>query len=79
MKQEKFNKVKLETEKRRQKMLDKVYQLLDDGVLVHDPNRVEIRSKLSYGVSVEIDVNVIFAGNVILGDGVIIGANCRLV
>ena len=78
MKQEKFNKVKLETEKRRQKMLDKVYQLLDDGVLVHDPNRVEIRSKLSYGVSVEIDVNVIFAGNVILGDGVIIGANCIL-
>ena len=49
-------------------------RLLEQGVTLADPTRVEIRGKLECGKDVEIDVGCIFAGNVTLGDGVIVGA-----
>lgn len=50
-------------------------QLLEDGVTLVDPARIDVRGKLTCGRDVVIDVNCIFEGNVTLGDGVHIGAN----
>lgn len=50
-------------------------QLLEDGVTLIDPARIDVRGKLTCGRDVVIDVNCIFEGNVTLGDGVHIGAN----
>ena len=52
--------------------------LMLDGVTLYDPNRIDIRGNLSCGKDVEIDVNCIFLGQVILGDRVKIGSNCVL-
>ena len=46
------------------------------GVLVSDRSRLDIRGRLECGRDVRIDVNVVIEGNVSLGDGVSIGANC---
>ena len=53
-------------------------KLLREGVSVADASRLDIRGELHCGVNVFIDVNVVFAGQVTLGDGVTIGANCVL-
>ena len=53
-------------------------QLLDAGVTLADPARVDVRGELTCGRDVSIDVNCIFEGRVTLGDGVRIGANCIL-
>jgi bifunctional UDP-N-acetylglucosamine pyrophosphorylase/glucosamine-1-phosphate N-acetyltransferase len=50
--------------------------LLDDGVSLADPARIDIRGSLKCGRDVSIDVNCVFEGSVELGDGVRIGANC---
>lgn len=50
--------------------------LLDAGVTLIDPARIDIRGTLECGADVEIDANCIFEGHVVLGDGVRIGANC---
>jgi len=52
--------------------------LMDAGVKLADPRRVDIRGELRCGMDVEIDVNCVFEGSVELGDGVRIGANCHL-
>lgn len=52
--------------------------LLDAGVTLIDPSRIDIRGRLVCGRDVEIDVNCVFEGEVELGDGVRIGANCVL-
>jgi bifunctional UDP-N-acetylglucosamine pyrophosphorylase/glucosamine-1-phosphate N-acetyltransferase len=46
------------------------------GVLVSDSSRLDIRGRLECGRDVRIDVNVVIEGDVSLGDGVSIGANC---
>jgi bifunctional UDP-N-acetylglucosamine pyrophosphorylase/glucosamine-1-phosphate N-acetyltransferase len=46
------------------------------GVLVSDGSRLDIRGRLECGRDVRIDVNVVIEGDVSLGDGVSIGANC---
>ena len=51
-------------------------QLMTGGVLVSDSSRLDIRGRLECGRDVCIDVNVVIEGNVSLGDGVSIGANC---
>ncbi|MDQ7016840.1 MAG: bifunctional UDP-N-acetylglucosamine diphosphorylase/glucosamine-1-phosphate N-acetyltransferase GlmU [Gammaproteobacteria bacterium] len=51
-------------------------QLLDEGVTLRDPTRLDVRGRLQVGRDVMIDVNVLFEGEVILADGVQIGANC---
>jgi len=52
--------------------------LLDAGVTLMDPARLDVRGTLSCGRDVVIDVNCVFDGHVKLGDGVQVGANCVL-
>lgn len=53
-----------------------VNQLMEQGVTVLDPARLDIRGNVSVGRDVVIDANVILEGDVVLGDGVVIEANC---
>ncbi|MCK9283120.1 MAG: bifunctional UDP-N-acetylglucosamine diphosphorylase/glucosamine-1-phosphate N-acetyltransferase GlmU [Rhodocyclaceae bacterium] len=53
-------------------------RLLDDGVMLADPARIDVRGELTCGRDVSIDVNNVFEGRVDLGDGVAIGPNCVL-
>ena len=50
--------------------------LMESGVRLADPARFDLRGALRCGADVEIDVNCVFEGEVELGDGVRIGANC---
>ena len=50
--------------------------LMEAGVRLADPARLDVRGRLHCGSDVEIDVNCIFEGEVHLADGVRIGANC---
>ena len=50
--------------------------LMEAGVRLADPARLDVRGELRCGSDVEIDVNCIFEGRVSLGDGVRIGAHC---
>jgi bifunctional UDP-N-acetylglucosamine pyrophosphorylase/glucosamine-1-phosphate N-acetyltransferase len=53
-------------------------QLMLGGVTLRDPARTDVRGHVEHGRDVEIDVNVVFEGKVVLGDRVRIGANCVL-
>ena len=59
----------------RQFQMNNAEQLLKAGVLLRDPSRIDIRGEIKTGSDVEIDINAIFEGSVILGNGVKIGAN----
>jgi len=50
--------------------------LMEAGVRLADPARFDVRGRLQCGQDVDIDVNCVFEGDVVLGDGVRIGANC---
>jgi bifunctional UDP-N-acetylglucosamine pyrophosphorylase/glucosamine-1-phosphate N-acetyltransferase len=50
--------------------------LMEQGVRLADPARLDVRGSLSCGMDVDIDVNCVFAGEVVLGSNVSIGANC---
>lgn len=52
--------------------------LLNAGVTLLDPARIDIRGELVCGQDVEIDVGCVFEGRVELADGVKVGANCVL-
>lgn len=54
---------------------ERVDALLDAGVTIADPARVDVRGSLECGSDVFIDVNAVFEGEVVLGDGVHIGPN----
>ena len=54
----------------------KVKDILDMGVTVSDPSRLDIRGEVTSGKDCSIDVNVILEGNVELGENVSIGPNC---
>ena len=58
--------------------LRQVETLMREGVRFADPSRVDIRGSVSAGMDVEVDVNVVFEGRVVLHDGVRIGPFCRL-
>ncbi|MBI4207126.1 MAG: bifunctional UDP-N-acetylglucosamine diphosphorylase/glucosamine-1-phosphate N-acetyltransferase GlmU [Betaproteobacteria bacterium] len=64
--------------------LERIYQwqcanrLLEQGVTLIDPMRFDVRGNLDCGSDVRIDVNCVFEGQVRLGAGVEIGANCVL-
>jgi bifunctional UDP-N-acetylglucosamine pyrophosphorylase / glucosamine-1-phosphate N-acetyltransferase len=50
--------------------------LLDAGVTLMDPARIDVRGTLECGADVTIDVNCVFEGRVTLADNVTIGPNC---
>ncbi len=50
-------------------------KLMQQGVTLRDPARLDVRGELSCGRDVVIDVNVIFEGKVVLGDRVQVGPN----
>ncbi|MGQ2922540.1 MAG: bifunctional UDP-N-acetylglucosamine diphosphorylase/glucosamine-1-phosphate N-acetyltransferase GlmU [Hydrogenophaga sp.] len=52
------------------------HALMEQGVRLADPARLDVRGELMCGQDVDIDVNCVFEGRVKLGDGVRIGANC---
>ena len=52
--------------------------LMREGVTLADPARIDVRGSLACGRDVAIDVNCVFAGEVVLGEGVSVGANCVL-
>ena len=52
--------------------------LLEAGVGLADPARVDVRGTLTAGKDCFVDVNCVFEGTVVLGDRVTIGANCVL-
>ncbi|MCL1886558.1 MAG: bifunctional UDP-N-acetylglucosamine diphosphorylase/glucosamine-1-phosphate N-acetyltransferase GlmU [Betaproteobacteria bacterium] len=70
--------------KRQLAELERVYQrnvadtLLEQGVTLADPGRLDVRGSLRCGRDVRIDVNCVFEGNVVLGDHVSIGSNCYI-
>ena len=74
----KITDAKHRSQKEREVQLKKAYKLISAGVVVRDPQRLDIRGSLVCGKGVEIDINVVFEGDVLLEDGVIIGANCIL-
>jgi bifunctional UDP-N-acetylglucosamine pyrophosphorylase/glucosamine-1-phosphate N-acetyltransferase len=53
-------------------------RLLLAGATLIDPTRVDIRGTMTVGQDVVVDVNVVFEGEVKLGDGVRIGPNCLI-
>jgi len=53
-------------------------QLLEQGVTLADPSRLDVRGELVCGRDVFIDVNCVFEGQVTLADGVSIGPNVVL-
>ena len=50
--------------------------LMEQGVRLADPTRLDVRGNLQCAQDVSIDVNCVFEGQVTLGEGVKIGANC---
>ncbi len=62
--------------------LERAYQrqqavaLMEQGVRLADPARLDVRGRLVCGQDVAIDVNCVFEGTVTLGESVKIGANC---
>ncbi len=62
--------------------LERAYQrrmadsLMEQGVRLADPARLDVRGALVCAQDVEIDVNCVFEGRVELGAGVRVGANC---
>jgi bifunctional UDP-N-acetylglucosamine pyrophosphorylase / glucosamine-1-phosphate N-acetyltransferase len=50
--------------------------LMEQGVSLIDPSRLDVRGSLQCGHDVAIDVNCVFEGAVVLGNNVTIGANC---
>ncbi len=64
----------------RQRMADR---LMDQGVSLLDPARIDVRGNVTVGRDVVIDINVVLEGEIELGDGVVIGpgsvlTNCTL-
>lgn len=66
-----------ELERRHQ--LNIAHALLERGVTLMDPARIDVRGELICGRDVTIDVGCVFEGRVELADGVRIGAYCVLV
>ena len=56
-----------------------VEQLMRDGVTIMDPSRFDVRGILTAGTDCSIDVNCVFEGRVVLGNGVTIGPHCVII
>ncbi|MEP6702518.1 MAG: bifunctional UDP-N-acetylglucosamine diphosphorylase/glucosamine-1-phosphate N-acetyltransferase GlmU, partial [Betaproteobacteria bacterium] len=53
-------------------------RLLEQGVTLADPDRIDVRGTIEVGRDVSIDISTVFAGHVELGDRVTIGAHCMI-
>ena len=53
-------------------------QLMHAGVTLADAARIDVRGELQCGTDIFIDVNTVFAGHVVIGNGSTIGPNCVL-
>jgi len=60
----------------REKTIQRATKLINQGVDILDPMKLDIRGSLKCGKNVKIDINVIIEGDVILEDNVIIDSNC---
>jgi bifunctional UDP-N-acetylglucosamine pyrophosphorylase/glucosamine-1-phosphate N-acetyltransferase len=58
--------------------MTKAQDLLEAGVTLADPARIDVRGELECGRDVFIDINCVFEGRVTLADGVRVGAGCIL-
>lgn len=58
--------------------LRQAHALMEQGVRLKDPSRIDVRGTLVCGRDVEIDVGCVFEGRVVLGNGVGIGPHCVL-
>ena len=58
--------------------MKKSTELMQAGVQLADPERIDIRGTVEAGSDIYIDVNVILEGDISLGDGVHIGPGCVL-
>ena len=64
--------------------LERVFQrrlaeeLMEQGVRLADPGRIDVRGVLECGRDVFIDVNCVFEGHVVLAEAVEVGPNCVL-
>jgi bifunctional UDP-N-acetylglucosamine pyrophosphorylase/glucosamine-1-phosphate N-acetyltransferase len=52
--------------------------LMVAGATLADPARIDVRGEVVVGRDVFIDINAVFEGRVVLGDGVIVGPGCVL-
>jgi bifunctional UDP-N-acetylglucosamine pyrophosphorylase / glucosamine-1-phosphate N-acetyltransferase len=59
----------------RECQLESAYRLMESGVTISDPQRIDIRGTLACDADVSIDVGCIFEGNVKLGKNVSIESN----
>ena len=50
--------------------------LMQGGVTLADPSRIDIRGEVVHGNDIFIDINTVFEGKVSIGNNVSIGANC---
>ncbi len=57
----------------------KANELMVVGVTLLDPARFDCRGNLQTGRDVVIDINCVFEGDVVLGDGVVIEPNCIII
>lgn len=58
--------------------LQQADMLMEQGVTMLDPTRFDLRGNIVVGNDVTFDINVIIEGDVKIGSGVTIGANCIL-
>ena len=56
--------------------LELASRLLEAGVTLLDPSRIDIRGELQCGTDVQIDIGCVFEGKVVLGAGVSVGPHC---
>ena len=52
------------------------YRLMQQGLMLKDPNRFDCRGRLDFGKDCEIDVNVVIEGDVTIGNNTTIAPNC---
>ena len=78
------NEVKGANSKQELAQLEAIYRamkaedLLNNGITIADPARLDVRGSVKSGKDCTIDVNVILEGNIVLGDNVSIGPNTIL-